>query len=73
MNPPQSEHFRRRAQFGRIVPVERRDAQALLPQVGEVAGDEGDEERGARNRAIDPRELGRMRAQLLGDGGGWRI
>jgi len=39
----------------------------LLHQIRDVAGDERDEERCPRDRAVDPRDLRRVRAQLVGD------
>ena len=66
----QREHLRRGAQAPRVAAVERRGAQRhphLLLQIREVAGHERDEERGPRDRPVDPRDVRRLRTQLLGD------
>ena len=66
----QREHLRRRAQIPRVASVERGGAQRhahLLLQIREVTGHERDEERGSGDRTIDPRDMRRLRTQLLGD------
>ena len=63
------EHLGRGPQVGGVAAVQRSYAQRhphLLPQVTEVAGCERDEERGAGDRTIDPRDVRRARTQLLG-------
>ncbi len=66
----QREHLRRRSQFRRVAAVERSRAQRhahLLHQISEVARHQCDEERCARDRTIDPRDVRGVRSQILGD------
>ena len=68
--PAQDEDVRRRFEAAWVGPVERGDAalhHALLPEVGQVAGNQRDQERRAGDRAVDPRDLRGLNAQLFGD------
>jgi hypothetical protein len=57
MHTTQNEKVSGNAGIAQVVPVERRHAQVkphLLLQESDVGGDEGDEERRPRDRAINP-------------------
>ena len=57
-------------ELARVVAVERRDPPlhpSLLPEVGEVARDERDQERRAGDGTVDARHLGGLGADLFGD------
>ncbi len=67
-----AQHQRPRAglNLARIGPVDGGDPplhHGLLPEVGEVAGNEGDQERRARDRAVDACHLRGLDPDFLGD------
>ena len=72
--PRRTRMFAAVSSVARVVAVERRDAplhHAFLPEVREVARDQRDQERRARDRAVDPRDLRGLDPQLLGDHRAW--
>ena len=66
----QREHLRRGAQVLRVAIVECRGAQRhahLLLQIRQVTGHKRDKERSSGDRTVDPRDVRRLRTQLVGD------